>query len=101
MSHRIYARVSRVLLIAELLAPLRQGATVAELLRDVVDLTGEPCCERTIYRDLVFLESLRVVEKACQRGQAPRWRWVDGSIRAAIYERMAELRDRQQDTCAA
>jgi hypothetical protein len=77
-------RVVRVLLIAELLAPLRRGATIQELCADVSDSLGHRYCERTIMRDVDLLESLGIVEKDRLRVY-----WNGDSARASIVERMA------------
>lgn len=98
---RTHMHLSRVLLIAELLCPLRRGATVGDLLHDVSEIMGTPCCERTIYRDLAFLESLGIAEKISERDHTPRWRWVDRSIRAAVCERMAAICGEHREQCAA
>jgi DeoR/GlpR family transcriptional regulator of sugar metabolism len=84
------------MLIIELLAPLRRGATIEELTRDISDEFG-PVADRTIRRDLESLELLGLVER---RGPDPseirsrhanRWRWIRESIRAAIHRQTSEL----------
>lgn len=77
-------QLRRLLLVIELLAPLRRGATVAELQRDISEDIG-PVCSRTIRRDLESLELLGLIERA----RPARWRWVAESIRAAIYHHTA------------
>lgn len=59
---RRYRQLRRVLLILELLAPLRYGASLPDLRTDVVDALG-PIHERTILRDLQTLESIGFVER--------------------------------------
>lgn len=86
---RRFRQFARIFLIVELLAPLRRGATLVELNSDVSDELGR-YCERTIRRDLSFLESLGVVEAVCGDGQV-RYRWRDCSIRSVIAERMSSM----------
>ena len=87
-------QLERVLVIIELLSPLRYGATIEEIASDVRDTIGDDYCERTIIRDLKALERLGVVERT--RGSG-RWRWIERSVRAAVYHRMAELRSEARD----
>ena len=99
VSYNRFRQFERLLLIMELIAPLRRGASIDELLADVRDMTGTPYCHRTIYRDLQFLDRIGLVERVAT-GEADksrrRYRWLGGSIRAAVAqqaaERVAELR---------
>lgn len=89
-------QLRRVMLIIELLAPLRRGATVEELARDISEDLG-PITTRTIRRDLESLEILGLVEKrrpdpaADRLTHAKRWHWVRDSIRAAIHRHAADF----------
>ena len=84
MSARRYRQLCRVLLLVELLAPLRNGATVAELTTDVCENIG-PVDQRTIYRDLETLEALGLLERFKRpEDSGHRWRWQDGGLRAAV-----------------
>lgn len=93
MSGRLHNQLHRVLLVAELLAPLRVGATLDELSRDASSLSGVPVCERTIRRDCKILEGLGIVEHVHGNGShhiRGRWRWCDQSMRSMILKKMAE-----------
>lgn len=94
-------QLERVLVIIELLSPLRHGATLGEIVSDVRDTIGDDYCERTIIRDLKALKLLGVVERTRHRarggGVTARWRWIDRSVRAAVFSRMAELRSEERD----
>jgi hypothetical protein len=81
-----YSQFERLLLLVELLSPLRRGAKAGELFRDACDLLGRNLCEKTIQRDLAFLEQAGVVETDDGR----RFRWNGASVRAVLLERMAE-----------
>lgn len=89
-------QLRRVMLIIELLAPLRRGATAEELAQDVSEDLG-PVSSRTIARDLESLELLGLVEgrrpeSNGQRGiLAKRWHWVSRSLRAAIHRHASEF----------
>lgn len=88
-------QIRRTMLIIELLAPLRRGATVEELTRDISDDIG-PVCKRTIQRDLESLEILGLVRKSGpdtetdRLARAQRWHWVTSSIRSAIHRHASE-----------
>lgn len=97
-------QLERVLLIVELLAPLRCGATTSELATDVSDLLGRDYCERTIRRDLKALELLGLVETLMTRERSRqgawnkvRWRWIDCSFRSTVFNRMAVVRAEERD----
>ncbi|PHQ35180.1 hypothetical protein [Rhodopirellula bahusiensis] len=81
-----YAQFERLLLLAELLAPLRRGATAGDLYRDCCDLLGRVVCERTIERDLEFLHQVGTVQTDDHR----RYRWNGASVRSVVMERMNE-----------
>lgn len=55
-------QVSRILMLIDLLAPLRYGATIADLVQDVSESMEQSFCDRTIRRDLNMLETLNVVQ---------------------------------------
>ena len=91
-------QLRRTLLIIELLAPLRYGATVPEIAADVRDRIGIDYCDRTIRRDLESLEEIGLVEHvpAVSGRAAPamerraRWQWADRSLRSVMYRHTAE-----------
>jgi|JI7StandDraft_1071085.scaffolds.fasta_scaffold719356_2 predicted DNA-binding transcriptional regulator YafY len=89
-SVRRYEQFRRLLLVVELLAPLRAGATVEEITQDVSDFMGQPVCCRTIVRDIDALRSFGLVEPS-QTMKPSRWRFKGSSIRAAIVRAVAEL----------
>ena len=94
VSYSRYRQFERLLLLMELLAPLRRGASIDELLADVRDMTGTPYCQRTVYRDLRFLCHVGLVERvaSCSADRAKRrYRWTGGnSLRAAVSQQAAE-----------
>lgn len=99
---RTYEQLRRVLLVASLLAPLRRGATAAELVEDVRALSGRDWRERTIRRDLHTLEAVGVVQRYRGPGRGPGpeaffWRWRGLGIRSAAIERAAELAEMAAD----
>ncbi|WP_430454221.1 hypothetical protein [Rhodopirellula europaea] len=75
----------RILLLCELLAPLRNGATAEELTDDAADCLGRSYHERTIRRDLEFLHERGILETSDHR----RYRWNGLNPRSVILERMA------------
>ena len=99
-----YRQFERLLLIAELLSPLRCGATIKELLGDVRDSLGKGFCERTLTRDLTFFESIGLVERsqsvATSHGRRTVYHWVNQSKRSSVLvdmaEAVSELRDNMQ-----
>lgn len=104
-------QLERVLLLIELLAPLRCGARLPELTDDLNDTLGTEYCERTVRRDLAALERLGLVEPVVAPPRykpgpvCPRWRWTDRSVRGAICRHVAELqaagRERMSSEAAA
>lgn len=80
---------ARVLMLAELLAPLRRGASIDVLAGDVCDMMGQRYCDRTIRRDLEFLESMGVVELDHRDDGPMIARWIRGRIRSAVIEALA------------
>lgn len=97
-------QLERVLLIIELLSPLRYGATLGELTRDVGDALDADYCERTIRRDLKALEEMGFVEVRrtgeLRRGggwRTARWQWMDQSFRSAIFSHVAAVRSEARD----
>lgn len=80
--------LQRLLLLIELLAPLRHGATLGELASDVRNDLGT-YTDRTIRRDLDLLELAGLVDHIPQVGRIPmsqtRWRWRHEFPRAAIF----------------
>lgn len=89
-------QLRRVLLIVELLAPLRYGATISQICEDVSAELGE-VCQRTIERDLRCLRTLGIVKRSEERysqagnGNPYRWIYCDQSIRSTIHRRTAEI----------
>lgn len=91
-------QLRRTLLIIELLAPLRYGATVPEIAADVRDQIGIDYCDRTIQRDLESLEQIGLVEHLPARcgwsvpamERRARWQWADRSLRGVMYRHTAE-----------
>lgn len=89
---RRYAQLERILLVIELLAPLRCGATLKELAADVNDELGTDYHVRTIRRDVEALATLGMIE--CTEGGirgrvSARFRWRDRSIRAVVTRHAA------------
>ncbi|MEM1228064.1 MAG: hypothetical protein AAGJ40_20430 [Planctomycetota bacterium] len=88
-------QLERVLLIVELLAPLRDGATVGELTNDVRELF-QGFGKRTIRRDLAALRRMGFVDQMTHRQNdqgyvEARWVWTDRSIRGVIMRHAAEI----------
>ena len=78
-----YEQLSRIMLVIELIAPLKYGATTAMVHSDVCNEYGQ-VCERTVYRDLQFLESLGLLDR--KRG---RFIWRDGNFRSIVQREVA------------
>lgn len=82
-------QLMRVLLVIELLAPLRKGATLSEIAKDVRDNFGA-YCKRTIERDLESLELCGLVDCVWESSNAhpsarrKRYLWCDRSFRTAM-----------------
>lgn len=95
-----YRQIERILLIVELLSPLRRGASASDLLQDVCEMTGVKYCERTIFRDLDFLQRIGLVDRYRRgnhtRGQSV-FRWRGCQAKAIVAERMAEVFSERQD----
>ena len=93
-------QLARVLLIAELLAPLRHGATIGELMSDVSDTLGVRFCERTIRRDLEALESLGVVELVHPNRRPMVAKWARDRFRSSVVESLAIAASERRGDCA-
>ncbi|MEM6469432.1 MAG: hypothetical protein AAF802_07660 [Planctomycetota bacterium] len=86
-----YQQLERVIHVAELLLPLRLGAYIPQIWRDVRETF--PVCERTIRRDLFFLERLALVElEPCGR-----WRWVANELVSELWQQMAMVTSATRD----
>tara|TARA_A100001391_G_scaffold162280_1_gene121272 strand:- start:755 stop:1063 length:309 start_codon:yes stop_codon:yes gene_type:complete len=88
-------QLQRVLLLIELLSPLRYGATVNELNREVADEIGD-FSWRTIQRDLMALEILGLVEQrpstlSKAQGDTVKWVWTNNPQRGRVLQHAAEL----------
>ena len=81
-----YAAFERMMLVAELLIPLRRGATVDELHRDSIALLGRAYSKKTILRDLSFFCELGIAIY----GKDSRYKWNASSPRARPFEPIAE-----------
>lgn len=92
ISDRACEQFSRILAIIEFIAPLRRGATVDEISRDVSDFFGRKYCERTILRDMQALESLGLVEYFRFEDRSRRWVFRDSTVRAAVVRAVASVR---------
>lgn len=92
ISDRACEQFSRILTIIEFIAPLRRGATLAEIRRDVSDFFGRNYCERTITRDMQALESLGLVDYVLCEDRARRWIFRDNTVRASIIRAVASVR---------
>ena len=77
-------QLARVLHLVDLLAPLRNGATLSELRHDLHDVVGVPVCERTVRRDLIVLQDLGMVSRRADG------RWVWSNRRAVSHAIRAE-----------
>lgn len=91
------AAIERLLLVAELISPLRHGVRLDELAGDVCDLLGRNYNQRTIHRDCLLLERLGIIEAFFRPGDQnergrpiTRYRWRDGHTRSMIVAAMAE-----------
>jgi hypothetical protein len=88
-------QLMRVLLVIQLLAPLRKGATLSEIAKDVRDDVGA-YCERTIKRDLEALEMCGLVDSVWEdsdtHNRVPRKRyvWCDRSFKTAMFSSASE-----------
>lgn len=78
-----YQMVERVLLIVELLAPLRRGVTLNDLQSDLEQSVGR-LSYRTVIRDCKFLTTLGLVEYSHGRV-----RWLADGLRAAVLKQIA------------
>ncbi|QDV63058.1 winged-helix domain-containing protein [Crateriforma conspicua] len=86
---RRYRQFERLLLVIELLAPLRLGAMGQEIADDVRDILGERISDRTIRRDCEALVELGLVDRT---SPAPaRYRWRGRTMRSESILRSAEL----------
>lgn len=97
-------QLDRCMLIIALLAPLRRGALPEDLLQDVENILGGRYAKRTIVRDLAALSRLGLVERFRptdrengRRLQPFMWRFRDRSVRAAVLQKVAELRGELRD----
>lgn len=81
-------QLQRVLVLISLISPLRYGASIAELHRDMVS-EYDDMCERTVRRDLIALEQMGMVQKEFVDGGV-RWKWM----RQARTERIAATAER-------
>ena len=86
-------QLQRILTIVELIAPLRFGATINELISEVRHADGEYCV-RTIERDLDALQQLGLVqrERLGHRLKLDRWKLTAYSSRASRLNEIAERR---------
>ncbi len=84
-------QVSRILMLCDLLAPLRRGANVSDLTRDVSEMMGQAYCQRTIKRDLQLLETLGVVTIARPSMNATVAKWNAESHRASTLQATAAV----------
>ena len=88
-----YEQLARIMLVIELVAPLRYGVTVDELHPDICEEYGN-VCPRTVRRDLAFLETLALVDRheeiAPSGQQRFRWIWRQGNFRAIVHQQVAE-----------
>ncbi|WP_339886645.1 hypothetical protein [Rhodopirellula europaea] len=86
-------QLQRVLIVIELLGPLRYGATINELISEVRHADGE-FCTRTIERDLDALQQLGLVqrERLGHRLKLDRWKLTAYSSRASRLNEIAEHR---------
>lgn len=73
---RRYVQSLRVLTLAELLRQFRFGITLAYIVAEIYERTGESWCERTIRRDLQFLRSANLVEEI-PNDSGSRWKWTE------------------------
>ncbi len=78
-----YEAMTRIMLVIELVAPLRYGATVAMVHPDVCNEYGK-VDRRTVYRDLKFLESLGLLDR-----EGDRYVWRDGNFRSILHRETA------------
>lgn len=88
-------QLQRVLLLIELLSPLRYGATINELNTEVAEAIGD-FSWRTIHRDLLALEILGLVEQCPStqskaQGDTVKWRWTNNPRRGRALQHAAEL----------
>lgn len=91
-AQRRYEQLVRTMLLIELVAPLREGATIAQLLPDLRNEFGM-ISERTLRRDLNALEAFGLVthEERCERtGRPARWIWHSATFRGVVHRRVAE-----------
>jgi hypothetical protein len=89
-----FRQLERVSLLVELLAPLRYGATLSELQRGISSELGRIDSERTIYRDLIELELLGVVDRIQNQGNRLRpvvWRYRSRFQRSTILRHCSEV----------
>lgn len=91
------AQVRRILFVIELVAPLRRGATAAEIQADI-SADWEAVPKRTVYRDLNLLIGLGLIERIVPAEtfidgvrQPERYLWADRGVRGAILRNAAEL----------
>lgn len=62
--HRIYMRI---LLLVDVLAPIRAGMRTSEICHAINKRSGESYCERTIQRDLSVMQEIGFVRKVSRQ----------------------------------
>lgn len=82
-SERRYEQLTRIMLVIDLVAPLRHGATVAMMHPDVCQEYGQ-VSTRTVYRDLLVLEALGLLDR-----EGDRFFWRDGNFRSIVQREVA------------
>lgn len=99
-----FRQLERTLIVLELLAPLRHGATVDQITREVNEILGTRYVHGTLARDLAGLAQLGLVEsvRSPDRGhrrtmQQYQWRFTDRSIRSTVMQRAGEIRGELRD----
>ena len=92
-----FMQFERLLMICELLAPLRHGATMKEILDDVCDFTGQQYSERTIHRDLKFLEMKGIIDSTKPVCGKRKYRWRC-CIRSIVVEHMATVANEYRES---
>ena len=84
---RVHEQLYRLFLTGELLRQFRFGLDAATIHAEMVERYGRPICQRTVRRDLEFLELVglvrRVALRPVRRRPAYRWLWDgEGSLLA-------------------
>lgn len=87
---RRYRQLQRVLLLIDLLAPLRYGVELQHIVSDIRDIGQFTVGTRTVYRDLQAIESIGIAERRTRDDGVVVWRLSRVSSIARTLRHVAE-----------